>query len=255
MPAAPAPSEFAGIDVVLHCAFVRHGRDAPDSNRINTEGTLALAAAARTAGARFVFFSTMSAHEAAESHYGRHKLALEGLLDPARDTVVRPGLVIGEGGGLFDTIRTFVTKSRFVPLIGGGRQPVQTLAIEDLCAMIAILLERGLAGRILLSERNAVTMRDLYEGIARVAGTSPRLVSIPMGPMDLALRITEALRLPLPVTRENLLGLKHLRAFDVGPDLARLGYEPASFAQTMARLAARAGAGERAAAGGGSAPA
>jgi nucleoside-diphosphate-sugar epimerase len=251
MPAAPTPSELAGLDVVLHCAFARHGRGAPDSDRINTEGTLALAAAARTAGARFVFFSTMSAHEAAESHYGRHKLALEGRLDPARDTIVRPGLVIGDGGGLFDTIRTFVTKSRFVPLIGGGTQQVQTLAVEDLCAMIDLIARRGLAGRIFLSERNPVTMRALYEGIARVAGTTPRLVALPMGPMDLALRVTEALRLPLPVTRENLLGLKHLRAFDVGPDLARLGYEPASFAQTMARLAAGTGPGDRPAVGGG----
>lgn len=238
MPAAPSSGELAGIDVVLHCAFVRHGRAAPDSDRINTEGTLALAAAAREAGARFVFFSTMSAHEAAESHYGRHKLALESRLDAARDTIVRPGLVIGTGGGLFDTLRAFVAKSRVVPLLGGGRQRVQTLAVEDLGAMIGLIADRGLAGRFLLSERRGITMRELYEGIARLVGARPRYVSLPMAPMDLALRVTEALRLPAPVTRENLLGLKQLREFDVGPDLARLGYEPASFAETMARLGA-----------------
>jgi nucleoside-diphosphate-sugar epimerase len=237
MPAAPSPTELAGIDVVVHCAFVRHAPGEPDSDRTNREGTLALAAAARAAGARFVFFSTMSAHEAAESHYGRHKFELESLLDPSRDTIVRPGLVIGEGGGLFDTIRTFVSTSRVVPLIGGGTQRVQTLAVDDLCAMIGLIVDRGLTGRILLSERHAVTMRELYEGIARISGAAPRYVSIPMGPMDLALRAAGALRLPLPVTRENLLGLKQLRAFDVGPDLARLGYEPADFAATMARLA------------------
>jgi len=41
-----------------------------------------------------------------------------------------------------------------------------------------------------------------------------------------ALRLSERLGLPLPLTAENLLGQKHLRAFETADSFARLGLTP-----------------------------
>lgn len=91
--------DFEGGEVLIHCAYVQHSRRCPDSDAVNTRGTERLLALSRTHGyAKFVFLSSLSAHDGAESHYGRHKRELEKIFDPRRDLIVRPGLTLGNGG-------------------------------------------------------------------------------------------------------------------------------------------------------------
>jgi hypothetical protein len=46
----------------------------------------------------------------------------------------------------------------------------------------------------------------------------------------------ERIGLKPPITSDNLLGIKHLHQFDPVPDLARLGLQPLSFHESLARL-------------------
>jgi hypothetical protein len=46
----------------------------------------------------------------------------------------------------------------------------------------------------------------------------------------------EGIGLKPPITSDNLLGIKHLHQFDPVPDLARLGLQPLSFHESLARL-------------------
>src|SRR6185436_18345529 len=132
--------DFIGGDVMVHCAMVPYSRSQPDADATNIRGTEKLLALARTLGySKFVFLSSLSAHDSAESHYGRHKRQLEGIFDPARDLVIRPGLTLGNGGlarSIFDTIKGH----RIVPLVGGGRQPVYTIGIADLSQALENLI-------------------------------------------------------------------------------------------------------------------
>jgi hypothetical protein len=69
------------------------------------------------------------------------------VLDPARDLVIRPGLIIArEGRGLFQQMRDTTRRTRLVPLFGGGVQPLQTVHVDDLCEAFARALERGVTG-------------------------------------------------------------------------------------------------------------
>ena len=73
-------------------------------------------------------------------------------------------------------------------------------------------------------------------GIASIDGI--RLKTLPF-PGDLALfgiGLLESIGLKPPITSDNLLGIKHLRAFDPSPDLARLGLSPLSFHESLGRL-------------------
>ena len=225
--------DFEGGEVLIHCAYVQHSRRCPDSDAVNTRGTERLLALSRTHGyAKFVFLSSLSAHDGAESHYGRHKRELEKIFDPRRDLIVRPGLTLGNGGlarAMFDAVR----KSRVVPLVGGGRQPVYTIGVDDLCRAIEGMLERGVSGRYVLAAPEPVTMRELYLGLARKAGVRCVRIPLPYGPVFLVLRAAETLGLDLPITTENLLGLKQLRTFDLAADLQAVGMRPRSFADTL----------------------
>ena len=87
----------------------------------------------------------MAAYEGAPSYYARSKWMLERLLDPARDVVVRPVLIVGRGGHvLFQQLLDNMRRLHVVPVFGGGRQPVQTVYLDDLCEAIGRVLERDL---------------------------------------------------------------------------------------------------------------
>jgi NADH dehydrogenase len=218
------PADFAGLDAVVHGALVEYGPAQRDADAINREGARRLLAAARAAGARVIFLSSLSAHAAAESHYGRSKLELEALFDGPGDAVLRLGLVLGRGG-LFASMAEILGSARFVPLPDGGRQPIQTLWMGDLCTAVEHVVERRIAGRFDVAEPTVHTMRALDEAILRGLGARPVLVPVPLALVQAGVSVLEALRIPFPIRSENTLGLKHLRAFDTTASMRALGIE------------------------------
>jgi len=133
-----------GARAIVHCAYTTRFTDMDSARRSNEEGTRALLEKSRAAGVRqFIFLSSQSAHEEAKSYYGRSKLELERLLSPDTDAILRSGLVIGrEGNGLFHRMRDMIRGARVIPLFGGGKQPIQTIHVDDLCAALWATGER-----------------------------------------------------------------------------------------------------------------
>jgi nucleoside-diphosphate-sugar epimerase len=112
---------------------------------VNVEGTRKLLEVCRTRKIRFVFLSTLSAHAGAESHYGRHKLQLEGIVLREGGLVLKLGLVLGQAG-VFYTIRKLIERSKVIPLIGGGNQPIQTIAMDDLLLALEKCIREKVTG-------------------------------------------------------------------------------------------------------------
>jgi nucleoside-diphosphate-sugar epimerase len=223
-------------DALVHCAYSTRFRSEPEAIATNVEGSRALLAAFRqSGGGQFVFVSSFAAHEKAESIYGRTKLMIEAALDPARDTILRAGLIIG-AGGIFARISQSIRSLGVVPLFYGGRQELQVIWIDDLCAAIVAAVERRLAGRYFVAGPRAVPIREFYSGIARLQKQRPRFIPLP-GPATLwLLRVAERAGVPFPLTSENLLGLKAARTFEVEADLATLGIRPIPWEIALQRL-------------------
>jgi len=214
--------------VVIHAAYVtRHGH-LEEARRVNDLGTRQVLSAARRAGVeQLVFISSQSAHDAALSYYGRSKLEMERLFvapGVPGGLAIRPGLVLGPGqAGLFHRMCETVRGARLVPLFDGGRQPLQTVHVDDLGAAITAAVQQRRAGVFTVAEPEPVGMRGFLELLAARLGRKPRFVSVPLGPALAALRAIELTGLPFPVSSENLLGLKQMRAVDTRADLAALG--------------------------------
>ena len=138
------PGGLAGARVLVHCAYATRAKRLAEARPVNEEGTRNLLAAARAAGVeRTVFLSTTSAHAESGSYYGKSKFALESHFDLA----LRSGLVLAaEGGGLFERLRETVRRSRLIPVFGGGRQVVQTVHLDDLCAVLRAAIDAELSG-------------------------------------------------------------------------------------------------------------
>jgi nucleoside-diphosphate-sugar epimerase len=231
---SPAEAAFKGVRFLVHCAYVRHNENR-DSGRINVEGARALLASCRGFGIKPLFLSSFSAHELATSHYGRGKLATEAIFDPAVDLILRPGLVIGRGG-LFGAMYGFIANRRCIPVVGSGRQLLQTIAVDDLCLIIERGLDRGVCGVFAMAHPTPITLRSIFETVASHLGKRRLLVPVPVWLLLSACRIAEILRIRLPVNSDSILGLEHARVIDTARDLAVFGVAPKTLAESLGAM-------------------
>lgn len=214
--------DLTGVDTLIHCAVEPYRRANAVTESVNVSGSRALFESARTQGVRkIVFMSSTTSRVGTRSPYGLDKFAVEGLLESARDIVIRPGLVVGDGG-LFRAMYRSIRKVRAAPLFSGGGQPVYAVGIHDLTAAILRLVERDAAGTYVLAASEPVTMKSMYKRIARKAGVRVRLISLPYGLMLLALGLTERFGLTLPISTGSMKGVANMQRVDV-PDYRDLG--------------------------------
>jgi len=228
---APA-TQLTGADYLVHAAHAPYetGRR---SDELNLRGAQALVNACRQQEVKFVFLSSFSACDQADSHYGKVKLGIEALLDPARDLVLRPGLVLGSGG-LFANMSAMVARRTLIPLVGGGRQPVHLIAVEDLCCVVEKGLIDDIRGIYMVAEPEPVTMRELLETVARRQQRNIRFFPVPIWLAYIGVRSGEFLGLRLPVNSDSVLGLRHLHRVDTRADLGVFGIQVRGFREMLA---------------------
>lgn len=231
-------SALAGADAVVHCAYPTRLTDVAQIQRENDEGTRRLIEAARRAGVgQFVLVSTVVADPEAPSHYGRSKHALETLLDPARDAAIRPGLILArEGQGLFQQMRDAIRRTHVLPMFGGGRQPLQSVHVDDVCEAIARVIERRLGGSFNVAEPDPLPFASFLRLMAERMRVRCFLIPLPFGPVLAGVRAVEAIGVPFPLRSESLLGIKALRKVPVADDLRRLDLRARSAVESLAQL-------------------
>jgi NADH dehydrogenase len=232
------PASLAGADVLVHAAWATRETDAEKARLVNEDGTRRLLDAARQAGVRSrVFVSSIAARPDAPSHYGRSKWAVERLFDDPADVIVRPGLVLGPGGqGLFQQLLGAAERLHVVPLFAGGRQPLQTVHIDDVCAGVVAALERGLTGTIAIAEPEPIAMRDFLRTMVELRGIRCLFVPLPFAPMLAALKTAERAGVTLPLRSESLLGLAGMQRVEVHRDLERLGIPVRTAAESLREI-------------------
>ncbi len=203
---------LSGADAVIHSAGIAHamsGRPDDDYRSINTQGTLALAAAARRAGVRrFLFLSSVRAQSGPSSPvplhesdpprpvdaYGRSKLAAEeGLAALDMDwAALRPVLVHGPGvkGNMAELLKLAATPW---PLPLGGFSGRRSLvAVDNLVDAAAFLLEAPapLRRAFIAADPGPLTVGDIVAALRRGMGRPPGLLPVPAWLMGAALRLS-----------------------------------------------------------------
>ena len=215
------PDDFLeGIDAVVHGALMKRTDDERSFDINVAAGKLLLDRAHQRDITRVAFLSSLAAHEGALSEYGKQKYVLERHFVQRGALVIRPGLVLGNGG-LFASMCDYLRSHRYVPLIGGGKQPLQTIYIDDLTAIVAEAIDRDLRDAFTAAEREPVTYRRFYEELGAMLDVRVAFLAIPFWTAEVAIAMAERLRVELPVDRDNLLGLRTMRV-DSGRRVADL---------------------------------
>lgn len=229
--ARPAAKLFAGCDALVHCA---HDPRA-EAFETNVEGTQRVARTARDAGVGLqIFVGSYSAHPAATGPYGRAKWQLERFFVEEGHCVLKPGLIVGDGG-LFARILAAIRRLRIAPLIDGGRGEVPVVGIDDVVAASARLIREPRPGvfRLHLDER--VPLRELIDAALALDGTRALRVPLPYALASLALTLAEPLPIALPIGRESLEAFRANQSVSDASDLSSLVERPQSLEEMLRR--------------------
>ncbi len=199
------------VDTVIHTAYTTTAKDLKQAFQDNISGSKALFDYCHARSIRIIFLSSCSAHVKAQSFYGKSKYQLEGFLN-INDTIIRPGFVIGDGG-IYKRLEQSINKLKFAPLFWGGQQPLQIIHLEDLVTGVMNAYFQNKTGIYNLLHPTSYPLQEFYRQIFIKLKLTPKFIHLP-GNLTLAiLKLAEFFKIPLPLTSENLLGLKYLQVF------------------------------------------
>jgi nucleoside-diphosphate-sugar epimerase len=235
-----------GVDVIHHnVAQVPLAKDRHLFESVNIQGTENLLRAAREAGVRKTVVTSSSAvfgiprsNPVTEEtlptpgeDYGRAKAEAEALcrrhagqgLDV---TVVRPRTILGHGRlGIFQILFEWVRTGYNIPVLGRGDNLYQFVHADDLADACIRAGERPGPTTYNIGTDRFASMRETLEALCRHAGTGSRVVSSPMRPAELGMRLTSAVGIS-PLGAYHALVYGKSLYFDVAKAKAELAWQP-----------------------------
>jgi uncharacterized protein YbjT (DUF2867 family) len=171
-----------GCTHVVHLVAIITGRPA-DFDRVMTQGTQNLVAAAQAAGVeRFVLMSALGSSDPPVPYFAA-KAAMEETVAASglEHVILRPSFVFGKDGGVLPLFVKQVRWSPVVPVLGPGLQRSQPIWVDDVAAYFARAVDEPQAANrtFELGGPDTVNWNELYHRIAKVLGKRRRLVHIP----------------------------------------------------------------------------
>ncbi len=221
---------LAGADALLHLAGIEYAPQVVE--------------AARRAGVdRLVVVGSTSAHSAYPSRSGP-KLRMERVVRESELgwTIVRPTMIYGSERDknvhrLLRFLGPFArlpdVRPRHEPLAAGLPRGLRQGRLRGPRAPAAVGRSYDLPGA------EPLTYLDLVETAAGALGREPRVVGLPLEPVRRALAAAERLRLPLPISSEQVMRLREDKAYPYEEAGRDLDYAPRPFHEGVALEVAR----------------
>ncbi len=215
---AKVDEAMMGIDIVIHTAAALPLYTPEEIMSTDLDGTRNVIDSAKKHGVeRFIHVSSTAVYGIPDHHplleddkregvgpYGEAKVRAEDVCLEYRDQsmcvpIIRPKSFIGpERLGIFAMLYDWAYDGKNFPIPGSGNNLYQYLDVEDLCAAIyltATLDEEIVNDTFNIGAKEFATVRQDFQTLLDYAGHGKKIVSIPIGPAILALRVLEGLGL------------------------------------------------------------
>jgi uncharacterized protein YbjT (DUF2867 family) len=233
---------IAGAQGVVNAvsAYVEKGGVTYTAVHVHGAGNIA-SACGRHGVARLVHISGIGADAAARSAYIRARGLGERAVREAfpSATILRPGVMFADDGGLLSAFEKIARSTPIIPLIGGGATRVQPAQADDVAeAVHTSLRDAGSAGQTYeLGGPDTCTIRGIFEMVLAHMGRSPRFVNLPFALASPLARLLELLPgAPLTVAQVDLL--RHDTVAGAGVrGFGDLGIIPRGLQDTVSHLA------------------
>ncbi len=215
---ADVDKAMQGIDIVVHTAAALPLYSEADIFSTDIDGTRTVLSSAKDHNVeRVIHISSTAVYGVPDHHplyetdpvsgvgpYGKAKIQAEEVCAEFRKQgmiipVIRPKSFIGpERLGVFALFYDWAKDGRGFPMIGSGKNRYQLLDVEDLCEAIylcATLDAEKVNDTFNIGAKEFTTMREDYQAVLDFAGFGKKIVPFPEGPVILALKVLEALKL------------------------------------------------------------
>lgn len=209
---------MAGADIVIHTAAALPLYTPEDIFSTDVKGTGILLKQAKEYGVRrFIHISSTAVYGVPDHHplfehdrvigvgpYGEAKVQAEEVCLGYRQAgmcvpILRPKSFVGpERLGVFAIFYEWACQGKNFPMIGSGNNRYQLLDVEDLCEAIRACMTlpvEKVNDTFNIGAAEFTTMKQDYQAVLDEAGFGKRIVPFPAGPVVLALKVLEALKL------------------------------------------------------------
>ena len=205
--AASLRAACEGVDTVVHLVSIIKGSRA-DFERIMTQGTRDLVAAAQDAGVRrFILTSALGLDETSKDAvpYYASKWEMEHAVKESRldHVIFRPSFVFGKDGGVLPTFARLARFAPVTPIVGPGTQRFQPIWVEDLAQYYAHAVAEPVSGTFELGGPDTVTWNEFWSRLKSALGVKRPSIHMPFSVMRVQAALTEWLP-GAPVTRDQL---------------------------------------------------
>jgi nucleoside-diphosphate-sugar epimerase len=216
---ASLPGAFAGANAVVHLAGLAL-----------VPGMMPALLADGVAGG--VFVGSAGVYTRLVSKGADAKRAGEASLRGSRlaYTLLRPSMIYGtpRDRNIVRLLR-WIERWGVVPAPLGGITPQQPVHVDDLTDAILAALGRAERAELDIGGPEPIRLRDVIHECARALGRRAAILPLPLAPAHAAAVAARRLRLPFPVSPEQVLRLAESKAVDIAPARAALGFSPRGF--------------------------
>lgn len=235
-----------GVRFVHHnVALVPLAKAGPEFRDVNVDGTRIAANAALDARVRlFVHMSSSAVFgipgacpitgdtpPAPVEAYGRAKLAAEQEVQAAGrkglpSLILRPRTILGPGRlGIFQILFEWIRDNRNIYVVGNGDNPFQFVHVDDLVTAALLGAENERQGVFNIGADRYSTLREDLHTTIRHAGSTSRVVGLPVGLTVPVLKVLDALRI-CPLAPWHYLTYHKPFFFDLSDAIKQLGWRP-----------------------------
>lgn len=192
------------IDLLIH-AF--HDFSKNSFNR-NIDTTLKIFKIAKAFGTKKqIFISSYSSHPNATNEYGKIKWHLEQIFQKENQIVLKPGLVIGNGGMFLRMLKN-IKRSPVIPLLDGGLTEVPVLSLNDFLKSVNKIIDNDLSGCFNLHDNNIISMKEFIVTIKKVLKQKKVIVPIPFCFAYYFLLFIDKIGIPFPISVSSLIAYR-----------------------------------------------
>jgi len=213
----------AGVDSVIHLVGIIREAGSNTFELVHHKGTVNIIVAAAQAGVRrYLHMSAMGTREGAASIYHQTKYAgEEAVRASGLDwTIFRPSTIFGPGDSFINMLAGMMRKLPVLPVIGAGTNKMQPVFVENVAAAFKNTLESDVhIGKTYeLGGPDLLNFMQILGIISQVIDKKPLLLPVPVQIVAPAVKLAQLLKLPLPISSDQLIML--------GEDNIRTGGDP-----------------------------
>lgn len=213
---------FDENSILIHCAYVKK-QLLIENEDINIFAAKHLIAQAKKNKIwQCVFVSSFSVAQNTDTYYVNQKQKVEEIFKAYNHLIVRPSLLIGNGGLFENSIKT-VKKFKVLPVIQGGNQPIYYVSVQDFASVLQTCLVNNIKGTLLVSNENYIYYKEFYSTIAKRKGFTFFKIFIPLPLLKLIVFLNSFLPKPF-FTKDNLKGLTQIKTISI-PNPLEFQYE------------------------------